>query len=165
MAPLYRRLLSGLTPLALIASVGLIAGCGVDEPNENVPDSTQTNPAGGDSVATIPVALSAEPTKLEMEVPTMECPYGCFPAVKKTLEQQPGVLAVELANPEDAEDGAIEDRRVFITAVEGFDVAGATLALTDVGHTPSSIRNAPASVESVDAAESDEPVATEADAS
>lgn len=170
MAPLYRRLLSGLTPLALIASVGLVAGCGVDEPNENVPDSTQTDPAGSSTVAAMPVSLSAEPTQLEVAIPTMGCPYACFPTVKETLEKQPGVLAVDLADPEDAEDGVIEDRRVFVTAVEGFDVAQATRALTKVGQEPTSIRNAPAAAgaggdaDTEKPAESD-PVVTEAEAS
>lgn len=152
MAPLYHRLLSGCTSLALLASVGVLAGCGVDEPNGEVPETSQATPSsdGPAVLSSDELALSTEPVMIEMGVPDMHCPYGCFPSVKETLEEQPGVLAVELADPKDAEDGSIEDRRVFVKAVKGFDPASTIVALTEAGFKPDSVRMAAGSAASMD---------------
>ena len=71
----------------------------------------------------------------EVAVPTMHCPYACYPSVREQLEATPGVLAVSLASPEDAEDGTIEDRRVFIMADKGFDSSVVADAVSRAGHT------------------------------
>ena len=67
----------------------------------------------------------------EMSVPDMDCPYGCYPTVARTLSELPEVAQVRLADPEDAQDGVIEDKRVFVEVAEGFDLDAALAALEE----------------------------------
>lgn len=82
--------------------------------------------------------LVSVPVAYEFEVPNMHCPYGCFPTVKKTLAAQPGVKDVLLADPDDAKDGSIEDRRVFVVlSDEGdFSAEAAAAELGSAGFSP-----------------------------
>ena len=54
--------------------------------------------ADGNTPST-PVIFAADET-VEMSVPEMHCPVSCYPKVKETLESQPGVASVELAEQE-----------------------------------------------------------------
>jgi copper chaperone CopZ len=61
----------------------------------------------------------------------MSCPHSCWPEVKKTLESQAGVAAVELA-PQAKED-EINDRTVLIKTSAGFELDKAIAALDKAG--------------------------------
>jgi mercuric ion binding protein len=61
----------------------------------------------------------------------MHCPYGCYPAVKKTLEEIAGVDSVELA--EQKKEGEIDNPKVYIKLNGDFDAAQAIAALEKEG--------------------------------
>ena len=120
---------------ALVATVVLTVGC--SEAETTVPSTGGTGEAADGSTETARKPLG-EPvvnesvTKVstyELSVPNMDCPYGCYPTVAKSLSELPDVAGVRLADPEDAQDGEIADRRVFVDVGEGFDLDAALAAL------------------------------------
>ena len=117
--------------LALLA----VAFVGCSE-SPTVPTTTATPP-----VDTEPVVFDSGET-VEMEIPGMHCPYGCYPTVESTLASQPGVESVRLVDPEDAEDGSIDDRRVLIVLNDKFNATAASTALAEAGFTPASTQQA-----------------------
>lgn len=81
-------------------------------------------------------AASANPNvqstrTVSLEVPTMECPFACWPAVQKTLEQQPGVESVTLA--EQKNENLIDNRVVHVAVGDSFNAESAIAALADAG--------------------------------
>ena len=65
-----------------------------------------------------------------LKVPTMMCPFSCWPKVKETLAAQPGVEAVQLA--EQAKEGEINNPVVELKVKPGFDSDAAIAALKKV---------------------------------
>ena len=63
-----------------------------------------------------------------IKVPEMMCPYSCWPSVKESLEKQPGIAGVQLAEqPEGTPEGEIA-KRVIELKIEGEFDPNATLA-------------------------------------
>ena len=99
--------------------VGLSMGCG----------KAETAPATAKE--TSEVAVTPASSKVIMKVPTMSCPHGCWPTVKKTLEEQEGVASVELAKQSDEE--TIDKPEVTVHYNGSFDSSKAISALSESG--------------------------------
>ncbi len=68
-----------------------------------------------------------------INVPSMMCPYSCWPKVKETLAEQPGVEAVQLAEqPSGTAEGEIKERVVELKLNGNFDADAAIAALAKV---------------------------------
>lgn len=68
-----------------------------------------------------------------ISVPSMMCPYSCWPKVKETLAAQPGVEAVQLAQqPAGTAEGEIKERVVELKLNGNFDSDAAIAALGKV---------------------------------
>ncbi|MEZ6059310.1 MAG: hypothetical protein R3C19_03000 [Planctomycetaceae bacterium] len=119
-------------------------GCGT-ESGVTVSQTSQEQPVGVESGAGAeiqPIAAAnsdGEYTPVTLEVPTMECPFACYPTVKETLEEQPGVTSVELVPQK--EEGVIDDRRVIVNVSEGFSLDEAVAALSKAGFKNASVKN------------------------
>ncbi|WP_153557951.1 heavy-metal-associated domain-containing protein [Roseimaritima sediminicola] len=82
-------------------------------------------------------SAAAGPTQLvTLSVPKMHCAVGCYPTVKETLENEAGVVEVELA--EQKEEGVIDNRQVNVKVADGFDPQSAIEALAEAGFGDSS---------------------------
>jgi copper chaperone CopZ len=103
--------------IGLAAVCGLCLGCSsgnVPEAKPGAPPQvTKTAYQAGDSVT--------------LRVPTMYCPRSCWPRVKETLEQQPGVAEVKLV-PQ-AKEGEIDKPEVTVKLKGEFNVAQAVQSL------------------------------------
>lgn len=86
-------------------------------PTEPKPDSASTKGAG---------AVRFVATQ-SVKVPTMMCPYSCWPKVKETLAGQPGVEGVQLA-PQ-AKESEIDNPVVELKTTAEFNVEAAIAAL------------------------------------
>ena len=115
---------------ALTIALSGCAGDADDAPLAGGPSAgeLEPNPPLGEPIVNEGVEATAT---YEVSVPEMHCPYGCYPAVSETLAKLPGVAKVRLADEADAQDGEIEDRRVFVEAGEGFDIDAALSALEE----------------------------------
>ena len=127
--------------LVSLCCLCLLVGCGTeygDVSNEasNVEWSRSPSGTANLSEKTVPDGTE-DRTVLTMHVPEMHCPFGCYPTVKETLEQQPGVSGVDLV--EQSSDGAIDDPRVIVRLSDHFDAASAIGALADAGFVNSSV--------------------------
>ncbi len=91
--------------------------------------------AAAPAVAENVVAENAE--RVTLNVPEMHCPVACYPAVKKTLEQQPGVVAVDLSKQQ--QEGIIDNPQVLIQTADGFDAQAAIDSLSQAGFEKSSV--------------------------
>ena len=113
--------------LTALSAAALVAGC--TDPSVDTP-TADAAPAAAETgqIETTPVSVTKT---YELSVPDMSCPYGCYPTVEKTLAGMDGVAGVRLADPEDPEDGTIEDRRVFVDVGEGFDLDAALAKLKE----------------------------------
>jgi|GEM_PF-1579593 len=119
--------------LALLATAALLAGC-ADSATETVSTSGD---AATDSTAmaapetevdSSPVTVSFESGEtVNLAIPEMHCPFGCFPKAKDALEGIDGVASVELVEQE--EEGVINDRRVVVTFDGNVDSTTAIAAL------------------------------------
>ncbi|MCA9193917.1 MAG: hypothetical protein KDB03_19230 [Planctomycetales bacterium] len=86
-------------------------------------------PASTDSTSNTNAAIRfVADTKLR--VPTMMCPYSCWPKVKETLAAQPGVEGVQLASQE--KETEIDNPVVELKLNGKFDVSAAIAALKKV---------------------------------
>jgi hypothetical protein len=101
------------------ADVGLSATPGAE--SENASDEAPRPPKDP----------NAKYQLVSVEVPTMSCPFACWPKVKKTLEKQAGVGDVTLAPQKDAD--AIDKPVVIVEATDAFQAEAAFAALTEAG--------------------------------
>ncbi|MFM7071374.1 MAG: heavy metal-associated domain-containing protein [Planctomycetota bacterium] len=85
----------------------------------------------GDEAPRPPKDPNAKYQLVSVEVPTMSCPFACWPKVKKTLEKQAGVGDVTLAPQKEAD--AIDKPVVIVEATDAFQVEAAFAALTEAG--------------------------------
>ena len=81
--------------------------------------------------------VMAEAGTLTLSVPKMHCPFACYPAIKKTLEETGAVESVELA--EQKEEGVIDNRQVIVQYKSGFNLDAAIKLLDDKGFSDSDI--------------------------
>ena len=125
------------------AAIGMFAfiGCSAS----GGPETAGGNAAGGDVAAASgssgeastdeaprpPKDPNAKYQLVSVEVPTMSCPFACWPKVKKTLERQPGVGDVILAPQKEAD--AIDKPVVIVEATDAFQAEAAFAALTEAG--------------------------------
>lgn len=94
-------------------------------------DGTEAPQSQAGSVTAPSVGESGAAQQVTLRVPKMHCPFGCYPQIKKTLENEPGVLAVELA--EQQQEGAIDNPVVHIQTSGEFDAQAAIDALAKAG--------------------------------
>lgn len=125
---------------ALLATAALLAGC-ADSATETVStsgdaDNTAAMTAPETSVDSSPVTVSFDSGEtVNLAIPEMHCPFGCFPKAKDALEEVDGVASVELVEQE--KEGEINDRRVVVTFDGKVDAATAIAAL-DAAELPGS---------------------------
>lgn len=131
----------------IVLSVALL-GC--SQPTETVPTVTGGGGAATsgttDDAAQIEATSEAPPSAegasvggsdrvrfvadTRLEIPSMMCPYGCYPAVEETLAKVSGVQGVQLAKqPEGTPEGEIRTKVVELKIGEGFDLESALAAL------------------------------------
>lgn len=103
--------------IGAVTVCGLCLGCSTG----NVPEG---KPAAPPQVTKITYQAGDSVT---LRVPTMYCPRSCWPRVKETLEQQPGVAEVALV-PQ-AQEGEIDKPEVTVKLKGEFNVAQAMQAL------------------------------------
>ena len=104
-----------------------LSGCSEGDPGAG--SGTSQTPATTPSVSA-PAAMTVSYTagdSATLEVPKMMCPFMCYPNVKDTLEEIPGIASVELVAQK--EEGKIDDRRVTVTFDGDVDPAEAVAAL------------------------------------
>jgi copper chaperone CopZ len=116
----------------------LLAGCAKQAPQtgstdpaaESTPGTPAADSTDSAAIATTPVNFTAG-EEVTLAVPEMHCQFGCYPAVKETLEGLDGVQTVDLV-PQKSED-ELNDRRVIVkldgdlssqTAIKALDEAG-----------------------------------------
>jgi copper chaperone CopZ len=127
----------------------LLLGCSASGGPETAGGGAGESGAAAGSVATTPSSATsadgeadddaprppkdpnAKYQRVSLEVPTMSCPFACWPKVKKTLEKQPGVGEVTLSPQKDKD--AIDQPVVYVEATEAFQAEAAIAALTDAG--------------------------------
>ncbi len=130
--------------LVLLAAAAVLIGCtqtAKDSVTSSETDSSETDSAAtSDPTAAVdsaPIATSyAAGDSVNLEVPEMHCPFGCFPKVKDALEEIDGIAGIELVKQE--EEGAINDRRVVVTFDGAVDSQAAIAALDAVDMTGAS---------------------------
>ena len=116
-----------LLAILFVIVTGLALGC-------NNVESTPTKAKEATEVAVTPAS-----SKMVIKVPTMTCPSGCWPTVKKTLEQQEGVASVELA--QQVEEASIDKPEVTIFYNGTFDAPKAIEALSQNGFDGAEVLN------------------------
>lgn len=119
--------------VAILASAGFVYV--LSQPaDDNAPEA-----AADTNEAVAAAASDVEGTEkfVTLSVPEMHCPSGCYPTVKKTLEEQPGVLAVDLV--EQKEEGVLDKREVNIKFAGTFDSESAINSLSKAGFEKSSV--------------------------
>ncbi len=135
-----------------IPSPTVDSGSSAVTPESDVPAAVETSPPPVDPAA-VPAATpapAAEPAPAAVEpkpesasakpadavrfvatqsvkVPTMMCPYSCWPKVKETLASQPGVEGVQLAVQ--AKETEIDNPVVELKTTGDFNVEAAIAAL------------------------------------
>jgi periplasmic mercuric ion binding protein len=122
--------------LSLICLSALAVGCTPPAAPPATPaKSTPGTPAGSGTTSQVtPVESNQEKTTLvALRVPTMSCPFSCWPSVKETLEGQGGVASVELAKQE--ADDVINNPVVYVRLAGAFDQKAAVAALDKAGFT------------------------------
>ena len=127
--------------VAVLAAVGIMFAIARMPNKETSPDqtgseaSTVIQPAS--SVQQAAARVMEEAGSLTLHVPEMHCPFGCYPAIKKTLESSEAVQEVQLA--EQKVEGAIDNPQVIINFTKGFNVDAAIAALKAKGFDNSSV--------------------------
>ena len=111
--------------LCAITAAALFAGCAAEQ--TDVADV----PASDSKVVDVTTA------SLTLNVPSMHCPHGCYPAVKEALESQDGVSGVDLVEQESEDE--IDDHRVIVKLDGDFDTKQAIAALADAGFSDASV--------------------------
>lgn len=137
--------LTGLLTVIAISTSLLLVGCGgpTESPETVMPTSGMEDAVEGeestDAASTDDQVSNGEPEVIRfvadqrLAVPGMMCPYSCWPKVKETLAQQPGVEAIQLAEqPEGTPEGEIKERIVELKLSDDFDPQAAIAALKAV---------------------------------
>lgn len=99
-----------LHPLLALA-VAMVIGC-ADSATSSVPgDSAASNSA--DVIPATPAAFHSGQT-VQITVPEMHCPFACYPNVKETLKEQPGIDSETIELVEQKEEAVINDPRIIV---------------------------------------------------
>jgi len=107
------------------------ATSGVTEDSMQLESSSEAPPAGDGASAELGGAVRFV-ANTRLEVPSMMCPSGCYPAVEETLAKVAGVEAVQLAvQPKGTPEGEIRTKIVELKVGESFDLASALAALQE----------------------------------
>ncbi len=117
--------------VAVLAAAGIVYYMSNSNPAEVAANTEATAPAPVEALADEAEDSSVE--LVSLKVPTMHCPFACYPSVKKTLEGSTGVQSVDLA--EQKEEGTIDNPVVIIKASSQFDIDRAVAALAAKGFT------------------------------
>ena len=95
-----------------------------------------------------PSAANSSPEKIRfvadkrISVPSMMCPYACWPKVKETLAAQPGVEDVQLAEqPAGTAEGEIKERIVELKLNDSFNADAAIAALQKANYEAEFVTN------------------------
>lgn len=108
--------------------LSVVVGCSSSTPTSMVEDAA----VDADAPVTEVVEAAAEPTyDVALTVPTMNCPFACWPKVKETLEHQPGVETVTLAKQ--ADENAIDNPTVYLSLSGEFSADESIAALGEAG--------------------------------
>lgn len=118
--------------IAAVAAVGIMVAIA----SRPASDADSAGPASAD-VSTISGQTMGEAGTLTLAVPEMSCSFSCFPRVKETLEGSEMVQSVELAPQK--EEGVLDDRKVIVHYMPGFNVADALNKLGKEGFTGSEV--------------------------
>ncbi|QDV24451.1 hypothetical protein [Aureliella helgolandensis] len=106
---------------------------GEEHAHEEGEEHSEETPAAEDGAANGQAEVIRFVADKKLEVPTMMCPYSCWPRVKETLAAQPGVEAVQLAEqPAGTEEGEIKERVVELKLSGDFDAEAAVAALSKI---------------------------------
>lgn len=129
------------------------AESGASESAEQAPESAasesaEENAEGKEKEGTEDSAGTSKSEKIRfvadkrINVPSMMCPYSCWPKVKETLAAQPGVEAVQLAEqPKGTAEGEIVERVVELKLNGDFDADAAVAALAKVDFDDAEVAN------------------------
>jgi len=98
----------------------------VTEPTPTIEPAPAAEPKPDSASAKGGEAVRFVATK-SVKVPTMMCPYSCWPKVKETLEAMPGVEGVQLAAQ--AKETEIDNPVVELKTTADFNVEAAIAAL------------------------------------
>lgn len=123
--------------VAILAAAGLVYVISQPEADEPSQAAAPTSAEADGAVATTAGDVDGAEKLITLSVPEMHCPFACYPAVKKTLEEQPGVLAVDLA--EQKQEGVIDKREVHVKVAGTFDTQSAIDSLSQAGFEKSSV--------------------------
>lgn len=105
------------------------ATSGVTEDNMQLESSTEA-PPGGEGASTESDGTVRFVANARLEVPSMMCPSGCYPAVEETLAKLAGVEGVQLAaQPKGTPEGEIRTKVVELKVGEEFNLESALAAL------------------------------------
>lgn len=116
--------------VAVLAAAGIVYYVG----------TTGQEPIAASATAEVPAGTAAEGAELQMtslKVPGMHCPMACYPSVKKTLESEAGVQAVDLV--EQKQEGTIDNPVVIIKHGAGFDLNQAVASLEKRGFSDATV--------------------------
>ena len=124
--------------VAVLAAAGIVYF--VSGSNEKQVAVSESATEAGEEVvaedATSPV-VEGDVELISLKVPSMHCPFACYPSIKKTLEAETGVAGVELA--EQKEEGLIDNPVVLIKAGTNFDLDKAIATLAGTGFDGASV--------------------------
>lgn len=121
--------------VAVLAAAGIVyyvSGNAEKQVADAVSSEVEANSAAevGTEEAVEPT-VEGEVQLISLKIPSMHCPFACYPSVKKTLESEAGVAEVELA--EQSEEGIIDNPVVLIKAGTNFDLDKAISTLAGTG--------------------------------
>ena len=83
------------------------------------------------AISQVEEVVAAPTFDVALTVPTMNCPFACWPKVKETLEHQPGVSAVTLATQ--GKENVIDNPTVYLSLSGEFSADESIAALTEAG--------------------------------
>ncbi|MEM6468533.1 MAG: hypothetical protein AAF802_03110 [Planctomycetota bacterium] len=92
-------------------------------------DSASTDGETSEIASAAPV--NVQTTSVTLNVPKMHCAHGCYPTVKESLENEAGIVSVELAPQK--EEGVLDNRQVIMTCKDGYEPNEALAVLENVG--------------------------------
>ncbi len=105
----------------------------------DAPATPAAEPPKSESSSNQPAPVVRFVANMSVKVPTMSCPFSCWPKVKETLAAQPGVEAVQLAVQ--AKEDAIDNPVVELKTTNQFDAKAAVEALAKVSFSGAEVVN------------------------
>ena len=125
-------MLKTFTAWTTLCTLALLVGC-ADSGSSTSQTSTETPVLETQTVAYTPGQ------QVVIHVPDMHCPFACYPKVKQTLEQQPGVDVESVTLVEQKDEALIDDPRIIVTLKENFDSTQTVNAIAEAGFSGATI--------------------------